>query len=132
LREIFNEKYYTDLNGGILESFGRLFKSQLKLFVYPWQDPISGAVVTAGSLRVEPHLRHLYAFLMENDFIQGMRDYEKGNLPILSRQVLANIRTGDAAWEIAVPAVVARMIKERKLFQYQCPHAAPPPAPTSS
>ena len=35
LREIFDEKYYTHLAGGILESFGRMFKNDLKLYVYP-------------------------------------------------------------------------------------------------
>lgn len=32
LRELFDEKYYTGLEGGILESFGRLFKNDLKLY----------------------------------------------------------------------------------------------------
>jgi len=31
LRELFDEKYYADLEGGILESFGRLFKNDLKM-----------------------------------------------------------------------------------------------------
>src|SRR6201997_918944 len=35
LIELFDEKYYTQLPGGILESFGRLFKNDLKVFVYP-------------------------------------------------------------------------------------------------
>ena len=42
LREIFEEKYYTDLAGGILESFGRLFKNDLKLYAYPLLDPTTG------------------------------------------------------------------------------------------
>src|SRR5262249_29880277 len=54
LREIFDEKYYTDLAGGILESFGRLFKNDLRLYVYPQLDPETGAVVTADDLRVAP------------------------------------------------------------------------------
>ena len=42
LREIFEEKYYTHLAGGILESFGRMFKNDLKLYVYPLLDPDAG------------------------------------------------------------------------------------------
>ena len=41
LREIFEEKYYTHLAGGILESFGRMFKNDLKLYVYPHLDPLT-------------------------------------------------------------------------------------------
>ena len=38
LQDIFEEKYYEDLGGGILESLGRLFKNDLKLFIYPLKD----------------------------------------------------------------------------------------------
>src|SRR5215471_11010551 len=38
LRELFEEKYYTALEGGILESFGRLFKNDLRLYIYPLLD----------------------------------------------------------------------------------------------
>jgi hypothetical protein len=116
LREIFDEKYYTDLDGGILESFGRLFKNALKLYVYPLQDSPTGAVVTANNLRVAPHLRHLYSYLLENHYIQAIEDYDKKCLPIFSRDVLARIKKGDAEWEKMVPAGVANIIKERKLL----------------
>ena len=35
LLDLFDESHYAELPGGILESFGRLFKNDLKLFVYP-------------------------------------------------------------------------------------------------
>ena len=38
LLEIFDEKYYLNLEGGILEALGRMFKGGLKLFVYPMID----------------------------------------------------------------------------------------------
>jgi hypothetical protein len=119
LREIFDEKYYTDLEGGILESFGRLFKNDLKLYVYPLKEPKTGAMITAGNLRVAPHLRHLYSYLVENRLIESMRDYREDCLPIFSRDVLSKIRTGDATWEPMVPPMVAQMIKERKLFGWK-------------
>jgi len=118
LREIFDEKYYADLEGGILESFGRLFKNALKLYVYPLQDPATGSIVSAGNLRVASHLRHLYSYLVENHLIQSLREIDESCLPILSRQVLAQIKSGDPGWESMVPPQVAAMIKERKLFNY--------------
>ena len=33
----FDEKYYTQLPDGVLESFGRLLINDLKLYVYPYQ-----------------------------------------------------------------------------------------------
>jgi hypothetical protein len=118
LREIFEEKYYADLEGGILESFGRLFKNDLKLFVYPYREPKTGALITAGNLRVAPHLRHLYSYLVENRLIESLRDFDESCLPIFSRDVLGMIRTGDPAWEGMVPPAVGQMIKERRLFNY--------------
>ena len=119
LRELFEGKYYSDLEGGILESFGRMFKNDLRLYVYPFQDGTTGSIITAGNLRVAPHLRHLYSYLLENHFIQSVQDYNDAFLPIYSREVLAKIQTGDSAWEIMVPPQVAHIIKERKLFGYR-------------
>ncbi|MBI3418270.1 MAG: TonB-dependent receptor [Verrucomicrobia bacterium] len=121
LREIFDEKYYADLDGGILESFGRLFKNDLKLYVYPLKEQKADALITAGNLRVAPHLRHLYAYLVENRLIESLRDFDERCLHIFSRTVLANIKSGDPSWEEMVPQQVAAMIKERKLFGYQGP-----------
>jgi len=119
LQDIFDEKYYADLEGGILESFGRLFKNDLKFYVYPLKEPKTGALITAGNLCVSPHLQHLYAYLLENHFIQSLRDVNEVLLPIFTRDVLAKIQTGDPAWEKMVPPQVARLIKDRRLLGYQ-------------
>lgn len=119
LRELFEEKYYTDLEGGILESFGRLFKNALKLYVYPCRDSASGSLITADNLRVAPNLRHLYAYMVENLYIQAIQDFNEACLPIFSRDVLAKIRQGDGSWESMVPPQVATLIKGRKLFGYK-------------
>jgi hypothetical protein len=116
LKEIFDEKYYGDLAGGILESFGRMFKNDLKLYVYPLLDVKTGSLITAANLRVAPNLRHLHAYLIENRFIEGLRDYDEKVLPIMSRDVLQKLRSGDASWEMMVPPEVAKKIREKNLF----------------
>src|SRR5665213_849675 len=116
LKEIFDEKYYTDLAGGILESFGRMFKNDLKLYVYPLLEPKTGALISAANLRVAPNLRHLHAYLVENRFIENLRDYDEAALSIFSRDVLQKLRTGDMSWEAMVPPQVAQIIRERNLF----------------
>lgn len=118
LKELFEEKYYTDLEGGILESFGRLFKNALKLYVYPFKEPTNNCILTASNLRVAPHLAHLYSYLLENQSIIPLRDYNEENLSIFSRDALAKIRAGDSQWEPMVPPQVSKMIKERKLLGY--------------
>ncbi len=39
LQAIFDESYYTRLDGGILESFGRLFRNNLRLYIYSLHGP---------------------------------------------------------------------------------------------
>ncbi len=118
LREIFEEKYYTKLAGGILESFGRLFKNDLKLFIYPLLDTKTGAILTAGNLRVATNLQHLYNFLIENRHIQPIRDYKPEYLRIMSRDVYRRMREGDASWVHDVPPGVALMICQQHLLGY--------------
>jgi hypothetical protein len=115
LEEIFREKYYTDLEGGILEGLGRLFKKNVRLYAYP-RLASDGRIITADNFRVEPRLNHLYAYLRENDFVVPVTDYREEILGIKSPAVLAMIRAGDPAWEKCVPPEVARIIRERKLL----------------
>ncbi|NJL19401.1 MAG: TonB-dependent receptor, partial [Bdellovibrionaceae bacterium] len=63
LIELFDEKYYTHLEGGILESFGRLFKNELKLYIYPMKDPATGELRTLHNISVAPHLNQLFGYL---------------------------------------------------------------------
>jgi hypothetical protein len=125
LRDIFEEKYYADLEGGILESFGRMFKNDLKFYVFPWRDPASDNKVTVANLQVAPHLAHLYSYLCENKFIEGLQQIHEEYLPIMAKDVLEKISVGDDSWEAMVPAEVARVIRERRLFGW---HPAPSPA----
>lgn len=119
LRRLLEEKYYTGLSGGILESFGRLFKSGVELYVYPTINPQTGALVTAESLEVAPNLRHLYAYLMENKRIESIKDVNEKDLHMLPKEVLAMIQTGNPAWESLVPAPGVKLIKERRVFGYR-------------
>lgn len=115
LEEIFREKYYTDLEGGILEGLGRLFKKNVRLYAYP-RLASDGKIITADNFRVEPRLAHLYAYLRENDFVVPVTDFREDILGIKSPGVLAMIRGGDLSWEKCVPPEVARIIRDRRLF----------------
>ncbi|MBI5383130.1 MAG: TonB-dependent receptor [Verrucomicrobia bacterium] len=115
LREIFKEKYYADLEGGILESFGRLFKHDLTLYVYPYREP-SGETIRADNLEIAPHLRHLYQHLLENGHLQFLENFNEACLSIRTADILSLIQRGEPAWEQMVPPKVAQMIKARKFF----------------
>jgi len=119
LRGIFDEKFYTDLPGGLLESLGRLFKGSTKLYVYPVRDPADGRIITADNLKVSPHLRHLYAHLLENEFITGIQNYRPEYLGLFPPMVLSKLQAGDASWENDVPPSIVEIIKRNKMFGWK-------------
>jgi len=142
LQEIFNEKYYDNLEGGILESFGRLFRHSVKLYVYPMRqaayshylatgqaedssDSNDGmhsfsneVLIHAKNVQVSAHLRNLYAHLLENHYIDSISGFDPSILHIFSLEVLRRIGEHDASWESMVPTAVATAIKKRQLFGY--------------
>jgi len=115
LHDLFEEKFYADLEGGILEGLGRLFKRGVKLYVYPRLMP-GGEVVTTDNFKVAPHLSHLYGHLLGNGVIEGLNDFHPEYLPIRAADVLALIRKGDPAWKQMVSPEVSAIILERGLF----------------
>jgi len=118
LREIFDESHYAGLEGGILESFGRLFKNDLKLFVYPYLDRATRKLVTLDELEVEPSLRQLYGYLVDRRCIVQLTDINHAYLEIHSPEVLRKISAKNTEWESMVPPAVAQAIKSRCLFGY--------------
>jgi hypothetical protein len=116
LAQVFREKYYNDIEGGVLEALGRLFKGAVQLYIYPWRNPGTGELVTAENFQVAPHLRHLYAHLLDNRFLVPIREFAGEDLSVLPSDVLARLQGGDPSWEDLVPPEVAHMIKKRKFF----------------
>lgn len=116
LLQLFDENYYQSLDGGILEAFGRLFKHDLKLLVYPYLDPRTGNLVTTSELPVPDGLRHLYAYLLERGSIEPLDDCDISCLNVRRHDALDRIREGDPRWEAMVPLSVAQTIRGRGLL----------------
>jgi hypothetical protein len=119
LRDVFDEKFYTDLPGGLMESLGQLFKNGAKLYVYPSLDKKTGKLFTVGNLDIPPHLSHLYAHLVENKFIVGLDCYNADALKIYSGEVLAKIHAGDESLAKLIPPPIFEVIKAKKLFGWE-------------
>jgi hypothetical protein len=117
LRELFDEKYYTDLPGGILEGFGKLFQGNVKLFIYPTRETAAAEVDTADLLDVLPRQRGLYKYLLERGSMEAIREFDAAQLHITPRDVLTRLQSGDPSWQTMVPPEVARLIRERRLFE---------------
>ena len=119
LPEIYDPKYYTDLEGGLLESLGRLFRGDLTLFVYPYLDPQTDRVMTTETIDLPMTEKPLYQYSLRSGRLVGLDNHRVECLPIKSREVLKQIAAGNPEWESLVPEGVAKIIKERKMFGYR-------------
>jgi len=119
LKDVFDRKYYTELQGGILESFGRLFKYDLRLYIYPFLDGETGGLTTVENLAIPPDLHKLYGYLVDNGSIRALERYTEEHLSMFSLDALKKIQASDPAWEKMVPTEVARVIKEQRFLGYR-------------
>jgi hypothetical protein len=115
LVDIFDEKYYRHLSGGILEAFGKLFYKDLRVYLYPMENK-DGSLTTSENLKVHPRMKELYKFFKYNGKVVDITDYDTSNLSVFSRTVLKMIANGENGWETMLPEGVAKLIKEKSLF----------------
>ncbi len=118
LQELFNEKYYRDLKGGILEAFGILYSTDLKMYIYPSQETPDSEIVNSENVKIHPRMRPLYDYLHSNRRIIDIENYDPEILQVFSRDILKKIRTGEKGWESALPAYVDNIIRDKQLFGY--------------
>lgn len=134
LYHVFDESYYEDLSGGILEAFGRLFRNRIKMYVYPMsreafdhyfaQRGVEPAeygkytddIITADNLRVVPKQQALFEYLKQTGLIRPIKHYSKNLMNIHSSEVRAKMQAGDDTWKESVPPDAARCIEQRHLF----------------
>jgi hypothetical protein len=119
LQDIFKEEYYSGLEGGILEAFGRLFTKDLRIYVYPLRDSTTSELSTVENTQMPGDVNNLYRHLVDRGRIKQLNNFDESVLHIFSRDVLKRIANNDASWEAMVPREIADLIKERRYFGYR-------------
>jgi len=117
--EIFDPQYYTNLEGGLLESIGRLFKGDMTLFVYPYCDKSSGNLTTVENIELPAIAKPLFDYVNQAKQIVSLDNHDPACSRIDSRDVLKKIASGDVSWEAMVPPAIVELIKERHLFGHK-------------
>jgi len=118
LIDIFDEKYYRHLSGGILEAFGKLFFKDLRVYLYPMKN-IDGTITNSENLKVHPRMKELYKFFKYNGKVVDITDFDESILTIFSRTVLKAINEGKDDWQHMLPPGVSKLIQEKSLFGYE-------------
>jgi len=115
LVDVFDEKYYRQLSGGILEAFGKLFFKDLRVYLYPMENK-DGTLTTSDNLKVHPRMKELYKFFKYNGKVVDITDYNPATLNVFSRKVLSMINKGEDGWQKMLPEGVSKLIMEKSLF----------------
>ena len=118
LIEIFDEKYYDGVKGGILEAFGNIFKNNMKIYLYPVLDKQKDTVIDSTNLKLEDNMKEFYKYFKVNDKIRDL-EYNKDYLNIFSKDVLKQIKNNTPGWEDKLPEGVSDLIIKKKMFGYK-------------
>ena len=116
---VFDEKYYKNLSGGILEAFGKFFKNDMTVYLYPYKDPETHEMLDSQNLKVQDNLKDLYKYFKLNNRIKDIESHNPEFSEIYSREILRKIANCEKGWENQLPEGVAEMIIERGMFGYK-------------
>lgn len=116
LLNIFNNDYYKDMKGGVMDAFGKLFSNNLKIYIYPAFKKESKDLITTENMEIPKNLAFLYKHLVDNRMIIDVPNVDQDTMNIFSRNVYKLINKNDKSWEAMVPAYIGQIIKDRRLF----------------
>ncbi|MGY8691195.1 MAG: TonB-dependent receptor [Verrucomicrobiales bacterium] len=101
LREIFDEKWYEDLEGGTLEALGKLFRKHVKLCVYPGME--RGERIDLSNLSLPHHLRSIFDHFKSLEQIVSIECKCEDILEYTPSDVRKMKERGDNRWLELVP-----------------------------
>lgn len=115
MSKVFDESFYQDLPGGLLEAIGLLFKKNFKLYVYPGIK--NQNLITSKEIEIKEKFKFLYKYLTENKHIIDLDHAKKDLLHISSKKVRNLICNSEVSWENMVTKNVAEYIKLNNLYK---------------
>lgn len=116
LERLLDESHYQDLDGGILESFSRLFDTHSLLLVYPFKT--KDQCLTTASFFPQGSLAHLFRYLVEDKKILDIANCDNVDTSYHSEDVRRMLESHSPEWENLVPEKVRDHVKKNKLFGY--------------
>lgn len=104
LEKLFDQKFYYDLPGGILEGMGKLVDSKTHLYIYPHKTDL--ICLQARSFRPNPAIKHIYSHLLENKHVQDIAGCDDIQEFVHSDDILSLVKKKDNRWKKLVPESV--------------------------
>ncbi|QQL44492.1 TonB-dependent receptor [Sulfuriroseicoccus oceanibius] len=96
---LFEAHWYEELEGGILEGFGRLFKNQVRLHVYPTAREPGGDIRRLESASVPVAMQSLLDYMRTNEMVEALDSEVEELLHFKPRDIRKMILAGDDRWQ---------------------------------
>ena len=68
LIEMFEEKYYRNLNGGIMEAFGIMLTRDIKIYLYTYQSDTTKELLNSNNIPIHPRAKSIYKYLFNKNY----------------------------------------------------------------
>ncbi len=120
LSEVFDVEKYKEENGGLLSGIGNLTASGTTLYLYPAKNDKDGSILDSNATELSNELTCVLNYLKESGKLVDIKNFNKDAFHIWSRVVLKMIQNGEDGWEEMVPETIAKLVKEKCLFDYPC------------
>ncbi|WP_372772423.1 hypothetical protein [Mangrovibacterium sp.] len=117
---ILDETLYRDLRGGLLESVGKLFHENVKLYLFPYIDTKSGEVVYPDDNHFNDSKKLLWQYLNQTKKILLLKIDSDLLIKQTSEHIKELIRNGDKRLMNFLPPKVYQQIVEHQLFDFNC------------
>ncbi|MBC7419629.1 MAG: hypothetical protein H7328_02780 [Bdellovibrio sp.] len=111
LDKLFDESFYFDLSGGLLEGMGKLLGRFTRLYIYPHKT--SEICLLTKSFFPKPNVKNIYRHFIDNNMIQDIAGCDDLLEFIHSEQVNKLIKKKDKSWKKLVPEKIHKLIEKQ-------------------
>ncbi len=110
LDKLFDEKFYSDLSGGLLEGMGKLLDKSTRLYIYPHKT--KEICLLTKSYFPKPAIRNIYAHFIENKFLQDIAGCDEIEEFMHSEDIIKMIKAKKTDWKKYVPTAIHSLVQK--------------------
>jgi len=110
LEKLFDESFYFDLDGGLLEGMGKLLDKASRLYIYPHKT--AEICLLTKSFFPPKNIQHIYQHFIENKMIQDIAGCDDLKEFIHSDHVKKLIQKKDKSWKKLVPEKIQKLVEK--------------------
>ncbi|MGZ3690908.1 MAG: hypothetical protein ACXVAX_05375, partial [Pseudobdellovibrio sp.] len=109
LEKLFDESFYTNLKGGLLEGMSKLLGRFTRLYIYPHKT--QEICLLSKSFFPKPEVKNIYRHFIDNKYIQDIAGCDELAEFVHSDDVLKLIKKKDKAWKKLVPEKIHKLLE---------------------